>query len=329
MRAIVVTEPGGPDVLQLGTFDLEPLGPDDVHVRIAYAGVNFLDTHHRSGTYARPTPFVPGREGSGVVTAVGDAVEHVGVGDRVAFAMHSGGAYAEEAVVPSWKVARVPDEVDLQQAAALMLQGLTALSLVETEAQVGPQHTVLVHSAAGGTGSLVAQVAKQAGARVLGFASTPTKVEAAQSVGIDEASVYPDSGFATWVRERTSGHGVDVIFDAVGGPTFEQDLDSLAERGRLIIYGRTGGAFPDVNPARLADGCLSMTYSRLSYYIQGRDAYQGTATRLMDLAARGAIRPLDIHEYDLGDAARAHEAITSRSTVGKLVLVVADVEEHR
>jgi NADPH2:quinone reductase len=324
MRAVLVKEFGGPEVLQVGTTDLRPMGEDDVHVRVAYAGVNFLDLHHRSGVYERPLPFVPGREGAGTVLACGPAVTHLSPGDRVAFAMHDDGTYGEEAVLPGRKVARVPDDVDLRTAAAVMLQGLTALSLVAVEARVSPGQTVLVHSAAGGTGSLIVQVARHAGARVLGLASTEEKVAAALRAGASVAGTYPEGGFADWVREQTDGRGVDVIFDAVGGPTFADDLDSLAVRGRLIVYGRSGGPIPPLDPARLADGCLSLTYSRLSYYTGTFADFQERAAGLFDLVSKGAVAPLELTVLPLAEAPVAHAALAARTSLGKHVLDLAE-----
>lgn len=320
MRAVVVREFGGPEVLQLGEFPLRPMGPTDVHIRIAYAGVNFLDLHHRSGVYPRPLPFVPGREGAGVVIACGDAVTDLAPGDRVAFAMHDDGAYGEEAVVPASKVVRVPGDVELSTAAAVMLQGMTALSLAVDEAALRPGHVALVHSAAGGTGSLLVQLARHAGARVLALASSPEKVAVARRAGADAASTYPGGGFAAWVREQTGGRGADVVFDAVGGPTFHDDLDSLATRGRLIIYGRSGGPFPPLDVARLADGCLTITYARLSYYTSDATSFRATATRLFDLVSRGAVAPVDLRILPLAHAATAHAALAERTSVGKHVL---------
>jgi NADPH2:quinone reductase len=320
MRAVVVREFGGPEVLRLGEIPLRSMSPTDVHIRIAYAGVNFLDLHHRSGVYARPLPFVPGREGAGTVIACGSEVAHLAPGDRVAFAMHDDGAYGEEAVVPSSKVARVPDDVHLSTAAAVMLQGLTALSLAVEEAAVGPGRTVLVHSAAGGTGSLLVQVARHAGARVLALASSTEKVAAALRVGAHAASTYPEGGFAPWVREQTGGHGVDVVFDAVGGPTFHDDLDSLATRGRLVVYGRSGGPFPPLDVARLADGCLTITYARLSYYTSHAAAFQAKAADLFALVSRGAVAPVDLRILPLAAAATAHSALAGRTSMGKHVL---------
>ncbi|RBY92978.1 quinone oxidoreductase [Blastococcus sp. TF02A-30] len=323
MRAVLVNEFGGPEVLRIGSAELRPMAPGDVHVRVAYAGVNFLDLHHRSGVYQRPLPFVPGREGAGTVLACGDAVTHLSPGDRVAFAMHEDGTYAEEAVIPAWKVARIPDDVELRTAAAVMLQGLTALSLVSVEARVRAGQTVLVHSAAGGTGSLVVQVARNAGARVLALASTEEKVAAALRAGASDASTYPEGGFAAWVRERTGGRGVDAVFDAVGGPTFDDDLDSLAVRGRLIVYGRSGGPFPRLDPARLANGCLSLTYSRLSYYTGTFEDFQERAAGLFDLVSRGAVAPLQLTAVPLDQAPAAHAALAARTSLGKHVLDLA------
>jgi NADPH2:quinone reductase len=226
-------------------------------------------------------------------------------------------------------VARVPDDVDLRTAAAVMLQGLTALSLVAVEARVSPGQTVLVHSAAGGTGSLIVQVARHAGARVLGLASTEEKVAAALRVGASAAGTYPEGGFADWVREQTDGRGVDVIFDAVGGPTFADDLDSLAVRGRLIVYGRSGGPFPPLDPARLSDGCLSLTYSRLSYYTGTFADFQERAAGLFDLVSKGAVAPLELTVLPLAEATVAHAALAARTSLGKHVLDLAEESAPR
>lgn len=320
MRAILVSEFGGPEVMVPAEIDLAPPEADEVRLRVAYAGVNFLDLHHRSGLYPRHLPFVPGREGSGTVVEVGSAVEHLQVGDRVAFAMHDGGTYAEEAVIPAWKVAPVPYGVGLETAAAVMLQGLTALSLVVDEAAVHAGQNVLVHSAASGTGSLVLQVARSRGARVIALVSTPAKAESALLAGASVAGTYPESGFAGWVREQTDNRGVDVIIDAVGGPTFLDDLDSLAIRGRLIAYGRSGGPFPTFNPARLANGCLSITYSRLGYYVADFAAYQAQAGRLFALVESGAVVPRSLSVLPAASAGEAHTALASRTSVGKHVL---------
>ena len=324
VRAVQVTEFGGPEVLRLSDVALRSMGPSDVHVRVAYAGVNFLDLHHRAGTYVRQLPFVPGREGAGTVLAHGDEVTHLGVGDRVAFAMHDDGAYAYEAVIPAWKVAPVPDDVELRTAAAMLLQGLTALSLVADEARVAKGQEILVHSAAGGTGSLVAQLATHAGARVLALVSTQEKAEEAHRAGVSVASTYPDAGFVSWVKDQTGGRGVDVIFDAVGGPTFEDDLSSLAHRGRLVIYGRSGGPFPALDLGRLADACLSITYARLRFYVGDMGAFQRQSSALFDLISLGVVAPLKVTSLPAGDAASAHIAIASRTSVGKHVLDMTD-----
>lgn len=324
MKAIMVAEFGGPEVLMTGELALGSLAADEVRVRIEIAGVNFLDLHHRSGTYARPLPFVPGREGAGIVLECGDQVEHLQVGDRVAFAMHEGGTYAEEALIPAWKVAPVPDSVDLSTAAAVMLQGLTALSLVVDEAGVKDGQDVLVHSAAGGTGSLIVQIARHRGARVIALASTAEKAEASRRAGASVAGTYPDQGFAAWVRSQTGGRGVDVVFGAVGGPTFVDDIDCLAVRGRLVIYGRSGGEFPPLDPARLANGCLSVTYSRLGYYVGDFASFQAQATALFELVTRGVVMPGSVSVVPPAAIAAAHTALESRTSIGKYVIDMRD-----
>lgn len=323
VTAINVQSFGGVDVLRVADITSRRAGPGDVRIRIAYAGVNFVDVHERAGRYRRQLPFVPGREGSGTVLAVGSDVAHVRSGDRVAFVMQEDGSYAEEAVVAADRVVRVPAAVSLRDAAALILQGVTAVTLVEYVARLSPGATALVHSAGSGTASVLVQTLKQAGIRVLGLTSTEEKAHLATRAGADSVTTYPDGGFAPWVIGQTGGRGADVVFDAVGGPTFQEDLDVLANQGHLVVYGRSGGPLPPLDPVRLAPRALSLTYARISAHIGSSAELHVRTNRLFELIAAGQVVARGVSVLPLADAALAHAALESRASKGKFVLEVA------
>lgn len=327
IRGFTVAEFGGPEVMQWGTVSLPELGDNDVLIDVAYAGVNFLDIHQRSGRYPRPLPFIPGNEGSGRAVAVGSAVWGIARGDRVAFAMHARGSYAEQVVVDAERVAPVPDSVALRDAAGLILQGITALSLVD-EARVTAGDTVLVHSASGGAGSAVTQIARHAGARVLGLVSTPEKRHLALEAGVDSVACYDDHDgrFSTWVAAQTHGQGADAVFDAVGGATVIEDLACLTRRGRVVLYGQTAGPFSPVEPSLLAERSLSVSYLRISAYIVAAGAFRDLAARLFTLVGERAITPTNLVELPAEKASDAHRALADRVSRGKVVLRFRDDE---
>jgi NADPH2:quinone reductase len=328
VTAIYVRAFGDTDVMRIDEVALRRVGPHDVRVRVAYAGVNFVDVHERTGRYPRKLPFVPGREGSGVVLAAGSAVTHVHQGDRVAFVMQDDGSYAEEAVVAADRVVPIPDTVSLSDAAALVLQGITAVTLVEYVARATPDTVALVHSAGSGTASVLVQALKHAGVRVLGLVSTEEKARLATDAGADTVTIYPAHGFARWALDETDGRGADLVFDAVGGPTFEEDLGVLANRGHLIVYGRSGGALPPLDPARLAPKALSLTYARISAHIGSLSELSIRAHRLFDLIAAGHIMARNVSVLSLSDAASAHAALENRASKGKFVLELAGEITH-
>ncbi|KAB2386287.1 quinone oxidoreductase family protein [Actinomadura montaniterrae] len=319
MRAIVVSESGGPEVLVPGERPDPVPGPGEVLVDVAASGVNFIDVYYRTGTYAEPLPYVPGVEGAGTVAAVGEGVGDVAVGDRVAWS-NVQGSYAEKAVVPADKLVPVPDAVGLDDAAAALLQGMTAHYLTRSVHEVKPGDTVLVHAAAGGMGLLLTQVSKAAGARVIGTASTPEKKRTAREAGADEVLDY--DGFADRVRELTGGEGVAVVYDGVGAPTFDGSLASLRRRGVLALYGAAGGKVPPFDPQRLnAAGSLFLTRPTLAHYTATREELLERAADVYGWIASGT---LELHigkRYGLADAAAAHADLEARRTTGKLLLV--------
>ncbi|OLT23603.1 NADPH:quinone reductase [Actinomadura sp. CNU-125] len=318
MRAIVVSENGGPEVLEPAERpDPEP-GPGEVLVDVAAAGVNFIDVYFRTGAYPQPLPYTPGMEAAGTVAAVGPGVDGFAVGDRVAWS-NVQGAYAERAVVPAESVVPVPDGVDPQDAAAVLLQGMTAHYLTRSTYPVRDGDTVLVHAAAGGMGLLLTQVATMLGARVIGTASTPEKAELAREAGADAVLGY--DGFADRVRELTGGEGVAAVYDGVGAPTFDGSLASLRRRGVLALYGAAGGPVPPFDPQRLnAAGSLFLTRPTLAHHTATRDELLERSGEVYRWVADGRVRVHIGHRYDLADARAAHADLEGRRTTGKLLL---------
>ncbi|MCR2764335.1 zinc-binding dehydrogenase [Microbacterium sp. zg.B48] len=319
----LVREFGDEEVMSWGQLPDLALGDHEVAIDVAYAGVNFLDVHQRTGKYPRPLPFIPGNEGSGRVAAVGDGVVGLVPGDRVAFAMHGQGSYAQRVHVRADRVAAVPDVVGLSDAAGSILQGVTALCLVEEEARVAPGQTVLVHSASGGAGASIVQVARHAGAAVLALVSSEQKRQLALDAGAREVALYSDAAeYSTWVADLTGGAGASAVFDAVGGDLVLEDIRSLGPRGKVVLYGQTSGPFTPVPPGLLAARSLSVVYSRISAYIAEPGEFARLAHRLFELMGAGAFAPSNLTVREAADAAQAHRALTSRASLGKTVLRV-------
>lgn len=320
MKAILVYEPGGPDALTLADLPIPEPGPTDVVVRIAASGVNFIDVYFRTGLYKAPPPIAIGNEAAGVVHAVGAEVTEFAPGDRVAYAM-ARGSYAEYAKVPATQLLKVPDEVALDTAAAVLLQGLTAHYLTRSVYPLKSGDTCLVHAAAGGTGALLVQMAKQLGARVFGTVSTTEKADIARAAGADEVFNYTEQDFAAEARRLTGGRGVDVVYDGVGKSTFDKSLDSLRVRGMLALFGAASGAVPAFEPAVLnAKGSLFLTRPGLAHYIATRDELTWRAAEVFGLLGRGALRVRIDQTFPLERAADAHRALEGRKTIGKLLL---------
>ena len=320
-RALIVTAHGDRGVLAVESRAATGPGPGQVAVAVEAAGVNFIDVYQREGRYPNETPFVLGSEAAGVVAAVGDGVAHVAVGDRVAWAMSLGSA-ASRAVVPADQVVPVPDGVDGQTAAAVLLQGMTAHYLVTDTYAVRPGTWALVHAAAGGVGQLLTQLVVARGGRVVATAGSADKCDLARERGAESAIDYSAvDDLAAAVREATGG-GVDVAYDGVGAATFEASLDSLRPRGLLALYGAASGPVPPFDLQRLnAKGSLFVTRPSLAHYIATRDELLWRADEVFAAVADGSVT-VDIGgRYPLDEAADAYEALESRASTGKLLLI--------
>lgn len=322
MRAIQITETGGPDVLHLTELPDPAPGPGGLLVEVAAAGVNYIDTYQRSGAYPMPLPLIPGSEGAGTVAAVGTGVGDVAIGDRVAWAM-SPGSYAERAVVPADRAVPVPEGIDIQIAAGCLLQGMTAHYLTVSVHAVAPGETVLVHAAAGGMGLLLTQLATARGARVIGTVSTPEKQRLAREAGASEVIRYTEvDDLAGEVRRLTGGEGVAAIYDGVGASTFDASLASLRRRGMLALYGAASGPVPPVDPQRLnSAGSVFLTRPTLADYVATREELTWRAGEVFDAIAGGSLRITIGGRYPLAEAGRAHRDLQGRRTTGKLLLL--------
>jgi NADPH:quinone reductase len=322
MRAVIADRHGGPEVLRLTERDTPAPGPGQLLVEVAAAGVNFADIYARQGIppYAGQVPFVLGSEGAGVVTAVGPGAEGFGPGDRVAWTGLPGG-YAEQVVIPADRAVAVPDGVDLETAAAIMLQGMTAHYLVTDAYPVAAGDPVVVHAAAGGVGLLLTQLVKMRGGVVIATTSTPQKAELAQGAGADHVAGYED--FGAVAREVTGGEGAAVVYDGVGQATFDDSLAALRRRGYMVLYGAASGPVPPLDPQRLAaGGSLFLTRPTLVHYIVTREELLSRADDLFRWVGQGTLTVRIGGRYPLDQAARAHEDLAARRTTGKLVLLL-------
>ncbi len=320
-RAIVIRQIGGPEVLEVEDQEVGAPGPGCVRVCVRAAGVNFIDIYFRSGQYARPVPFVSGLEGSGVVEAVGPDAEDLVVGDRVAWAAIPN-SYAEQMIAPVSRLVRIPEGIDDEVAAACMLQGMTAHYLTHGVRDTRPGDVALVHAAAGGTGQLLVQTLKNAGARVLATCSTAEKEKVALDAGADSVIRYTECDFAEAVRELTQGRGVDVAYDSVGQTTFDGSLASLRVRGLLVLFGQASGPVPPVDLRRLNDmGSLYVTRPSLAHYTGDRAELVMRAGAVLDAVRDRSLRVAIGGRFPLADAAAAHRALQDRTAKGKLLLL--------
>jgi NADPH:quinone reductase len=321
MKAIRVHTPGGPEVLQLEDVP-EPTPRDgEAVVRVEAAGLNYIDTYHRSGLYKVPPPFTPGQEGAGTVEAVGPGVTGVAVGDRVAWTGIMG-SYAERVAAPATKLVKLPDGVNARLGAAAMLQGMTAHYLACSTYPLTPGDTCLVHAAAGGVGQLLCQIAKIRGARVLGTVSNEEKERLAREAGADEVIRYTETDFAAEVKRLTDGKGVQVVYDGVGRTTFDKSLDSLALRGMMVLFGQSSGPVPPFEPQILnAKGSLFLTRPSLHHYTATREELIQRASDVLGWIAEGKLRLRIDREVPLAQAEAAHRALEGRETKGKVLLI--------
>jgi NADPH2:quinone reductase len=324
MKAMRFHTTGGPEVFRFEDVPVPGPGEGQVLVRLRASGVNFVDIYHRRGDYPPPggLPCITGQEAAGVVAVLGPGVTGLKAGDRVTYA-GAPGSYAEYAVVPAWRLVPVPAALSFDQAAALMLQGMTAHYLLHTTHPTRAGEIVLVHSAAGGVGLLAVQMAKMLGARVIGTVSTPEKARLAKEAGADDVINYSQTDFAEEVKRITNGRGVDLVLDAVGKPTFLKGLDALTVRGHMVVYGRSGGAPDALPPTSLMTKGITLTGSSLVQYARTREETLERAGAVMNWVAQGRIK-LTIHKtLPLAQAAEAHRLLENRQTVGKLVLTIA------
>lgn len=323
MQAIRIHEYGGPEVLKLEELPTPQPGPGQALVEVAATGVNFVEIYQRMGWYKLPAlPAIMGGEGAGTVLQVGPGVTDVKPGDRVAWLGGSTGSYATHTLVAANQLAPVPAALTLQQAAAVMVQGLTAHVLAHRTYPIQPGDWVLIHAAAGGVGQLLVQMAKMRGARVIGTVSTEEKAAIARGLGADEMVLYTQQDFLVEVKRITGGQGVNVVYDSVGKDTFDRSLDSLAPLGYLVNYGQSSGFPPPLDIQRLAGGrSLFVTRPSVFTYLRSRDELLGHANAVFDWIATGKLQ-VHIHRtYPLAAAARAQTDLAGRGTTGKLLLV--------
>ncbi|MGF6156864.1 NADPH2:quinone reductase [Ensifer sp. KUDG1] len=320
-QAIVVRELGGPEVLKLEGVTLSPPGPGEVQIRQVAVGLNFIDVYFRTGLYKSALPFVPGKEGAGIVTAVGDGVSLFSVGDRVAYAS-ADGAYASERNVDAAQLVKVPEGISLETAAAMMLKGMTAQYLLNQTYQVGPGTTILFHAAAGGVGLIAGQCAKALGATVIGTAGSQDKIDLALAHGYDHVINYRTDNFVARVKELTDGRGVDVVYDSVGRDTYPASLDCIKPRGLWVSFGNSSGPVDAFSIGILAQkGSLFATRPTLFGYVATRPALEACANSLFDIVRSNKVRININQTYPLADAGRAHTDLETRKTSGTTLLI--------
>lgn len=321
MQAVVVERPGGPEALQVRQVPVPEPGPGEVRVKLEAIGINYIDVYHRTGLYPLPLPFTPGVEGAGIVDAVGQGVTELQAGTRVAYAMQPG-SYAQYQIVPADRVVPVPDGVSARQAAALMLQGMTAHYLATTTFPLRPGHRVLIHAAAGGVGLLLVQLAKMRGALVYGTVSTEEKARLAKEAGADEIILYTKTDFVEEIRRLTNGEGVDVVFDSVGRTTFAGSLRVLRPRGMLVSYGQSSGPVEPLDIQQLNQhGSLFLTRPSLAHYVASRAELLQRAHDVLTWVRDGKLTLRIDRELPLAQAAEAHRLLEGRATTGKLLLL--------
>ena len=321
MKAIQVSQTGGPEVLVPADLPIPKPKPNEAVVQIKAAGVNFIDVYLREGRYPAPLPFVNGQEAAGVVTEVGNEVTLVQPGDRVAYTSVLG-SYAEYAAVPENRLVKIPGELSFEQGAAAMLQGMTAHYLLHSSYRLQPGETALIHAAAGGVGSLLVQMAKTIGARVIATAGTKEKAQLAREAGADECIIYTEADFETETKRLTDGKGVHVVYDGVGQATFDKDLNVLRPRGYLVLFGGSSGAVPPFDLIKLSQkGSLFITRPTLGHYTLTREELEWRAHDVLNAIAAGELKLRVYKTYQLEEAAQAHRDLEGRKTTGKLLLI--------
>jgi NADPH2:quinone reductase len=321
-HAIRIHETGGPEVLRWEEVKLGDLAPNEARVRHAAVGLNFIDIYFRSGRYPLTLPNGLGLEGAGVVEAIGSAVTEVQVGERVAYAGGPPGAYSEARNIPADRLVRLPDTIDFKHAAAMMLQGMTAQYLLRRTYRVQPGDTILIQAAAGGVGLIVCQWAKALGAKVIGTVGSDEKAALAKAHGCDHPIVYTRENFVERVKEITSGEGVPVVYDSVGGDTFMKSLDCLRPLGMMVTFGQSAGPVAPVDTQELSKrGSLFLTRPSLFTYVAKRADLLHSAQELFDMVGAGRVKIEVNQSYALKDAAQAHIDLAARKTTGSTILL--------
>jgi NADPH2:quinone reductase len=319
-HAIRIHETGGPEVLRWDEVEVGEAGSGQVRLRQEAAGLNFIDVYHRQGLYPQQLPFVPGVEGAGVIEAVGPDVSDLKVGDRVAYAAAIGG-YAEERLIDADRLVKLPDSISSDQAAGMMLRGLTAHMLLRQVHRVEEGETILVHAAAGGVGLIVCQWAKALGATVIGTVGSDEKAELARAHGCDHPIVYIRQDFVAEVERLTGGRKVAVVYDGVGRDTFMKSLDCLAPRGMMVSFGNASGPVEPISPLVLSQkGSLFLTRPTVYNYTATREELEQAAHELFEVVTRGKVKVEVKQRFALQDAAEAHRALESRRTSGSTIL---------
>ena len=321
-HAIRVHQVGGPDVLEWEEVEVGEPGPGQVRIRQEAVGLNFIDVYHRTGLYKQDLPFTPGVEGAGIVEAVGSGVSGLEPGDRVAYGGPIGG-YAEVRLIPADRLVKLPDAISSEQAAAMMLQGMTAEMLLRRVYPVKSGDTILVHAAAGGVGLILCQWAKALGATVIGTVGSDEKAELVRAHGCDHPIVYTRQDFVAEVERITAGAKVPVVYDGVGRDTFMKSLDCLARRGMMVSYGNASGPVDPFPATILAlKGSLFLTRPTLYDYVLDRADLEQSAQALFDVVASGKVKIEVKQRFALKDAAEAHHALEARKTSGSTILTI-------
>lgn len=321
MKAIQVQQTGGPEVLEVADVPVPQPKPNEAVIKLSASGVNFIDVYHREGRYKTALPFIIGQEGAGTVNAVGHDVKTLRNGDRVAWTGVMG-SYAEYIAVAEDRLVAIPDGVTDQQAAAAMLQGITAHYLSHSTYPLKAGETSLIHAAAGGVGLLLVQMAHNLGTRVIATVSTDEKAALARAAGADEIILYTQSDFEADTKRLTAGKGVDVIYDSVGKTTFEKGLNVLRRRGMMVLFGGSSGAVPPLDPIALTQkGSLYLTRPSQGDYIATRDELVARSSSVFGMIATGKLKLRIEHTYPLAEARQAHIDLEGRKTTGKLLLL--------
>jgi len=321
MKAIQVKQTGGPEVMELVDLPVPQPKPNEALVKIQAAGVNFIDVYNREGRYKIPLPFILGQEAAGVVSAVGSEARGVAVGDRVAYTLALG-SYAEYAAVQADRLVKIPAGVSEREAAAAVLQGMTAHYLAYDTYPLKKGDTALVHAAAGGVGLLLVQMAHNLGARVIATVSTEEKAKLARAAGADEVILYTQTDFEAETKRLTGGKGVDVVYDSVGKTTFDKGLNLLRPRGMMALYGGSSGTVAPIDPLILTQkGSIFLTRPSLGHYVITSDDLQRRMGAVFGMIREGKLKLRIEHIYPLAQAHQAHRDLEGRKTTGKLLLI--------